>query len=199
MRGHDPGPSPLGGSNEKGSPWLCLGFHICVPPLRFGTARGCRGTGDPARTLRPKRPHVPWNREKAGQFTLRDIDADIVIVEIFSMYCPHCQKHAPTANRLYEIIEADKRTRGRVKLIGIGVGNSAYEVKFFKKKYTTPFPLFDDANSQILNKLTGIRTPTFFGVRKRGSEVEAFFIEQGPHDDPDAFLKDVIRKSGMSL
>jgi thiol-disulfide isomerase/thioredoxin len=137
--------------------------------------------------------------KKAGQFTLRDIDADIVIVEIFSMYCPHCQKHAPTANRLHEIIEADKRTRGRVKLIGIGVGNSAYEVKFFKKKYTVPFPLFDDENSQILNKLTGIRTPTFFGVRKRGPKVEAFFIEQGPHDDADAFLKDVIRKSGISL
>lgn len=137
--------------------------------------------------------------QKSGQFTLGDIDAEIIIVEIFSMYCPHCQRHAPTANKLYEIIEADKKTRGRVKLIGIGVGNSAYEVKFFKKKYTIPFPLFDDGNSLILNQLTGIRTPTFFGVRKTGSKVEAFFIDQGPHDDPEAFLKNVIRKSEITL
>lgn len=137
--------------------------------------------------------------KKTGQFVLADIDADIVIIEIFSMYCPHCQRHAPTANKLYEIIESDRKTKGRVKLIGIGVGNSAYEVKFFKKKYTIPFPLFDDGSSLLLNKLTGIRTPTFFGIRRTGARVEAFFIEQGPHEDPAAFLKDVISKSGMKL
>lgn len=137
--------------------------------------------------------------QKAGQFSLGDIDADIVIVEIFSMYCPHCQRHAPTANKLYEIIEADKKTRGRVKMIGIGVGNSAYEVKFFQKKYSIPFPLFDDGNSLILNKLTGIKTPTYFGLKKTGKTVEAFSIDQGPYDDPGAFLKDIIRKSGGSL
>lgn len=144
------------------------------------------------------RSYLGINRS-AGQFTLADIGADIIIVEIFSMYCPHCQKHAPIANRLHEIIEADKTTRGRVKLIGIGVGNSAFEVKFFRKKYGVPFPLVDDGNSLVLNSLTGIRTPTFFGVRKTGKKVEAFFIEQGPHEDPAAFLKDVIRKSGISL
>jgi peroxiredoxin len=138
-------------------------------------------------------------KQDTGQISLADIDADIVIIEIFNMYCPHCQRHAPTANKLYQIIETDKRTQGRVKLIGIGVGNSPYEVKLFKKKYTVPFPLFDDPNSAVLNKLTGIKTPSFFGIMKKGKVAEAFFMEQGPHDDADAFLRKVIQQSGLSL
>ncbi len=138
-------------------------------------------------------------KQDSGQISLADIDADIVIIEIFNMYCPHCQRHAPTANKLYQIIEADTRTRNKVKLIGIGVGNSAYEVKFFKKKYNIPFPLFDDAQSTLLNSLRGIKTPSFFGVRKNGNSMETFFMDQGPFDDAQVFLQTVLQKSGLSL
>lgn len=115
------------------------------------------------------------------------------------MYCPHCQKHAPTANKLYEIIEADQKIKNRVKLIGIGIGNTVYEVKLFKEKYTIPFPLFEDGKALIMDSLSGIKTPSFFAIRNAGGKAKVFFFEQGPHDDPGAFLKKVIEQSGISL
>lgn len=137
-------------------------------------------------------------KQMSGQFMLNDIDGEILIIEIFSMYCPYCQKHAPMANKLYQAIEEGKETRGKVKLIGIGVGNSAYEVKFFKKKYGVHFPLFDDANSAVLNSIRGIRTPTYFGIRKNGKTLSVFFTQQGPYDDAQTFLQAVLKKSGSS-
>ncbi|HPC46945.1 MAG TPA: redoxin domain-containing protein [Deltaproteobacteria bacterium] len=146
-----------------------------------------------------ERTYLGLGRE-AGRFALSDVASDIVIVEIFSMYCPHCQRHAPKANELFELIEADPKLKGRVKLIGVGVGNSAFEVKFFKKKYKIPFPLFDDAGSLVLGRLPGIRTPTFFALKKTGKgRISAFFLEKGPHDDPKAFLSRVIDASGIGM
>ena len=135
-------------------------------------------------------------KQKSGQVMLSDMDGEIIIIEIFSMYCPYCQRHAPTANKLYQAIEEGKETRGKIKLIGIGAGNSPYEVNFFKKKYGVPFPLFDDANSAVLNSLQGIRTPTYFGIRKNGKTLSVFFTQQGPYDDAQTFLQTVLKKSG---
>lgn len=134
--------------------------------------------------------------EKAGQFGLAEVDAEIIIIEIFSMYCPYCQKHAPEANKLFQEIQADSAVSRRVKVLGIGVGNSPFEVKFFKKKYSVPFPLVDDANSAVLNSLTGLRTPTYFGIRKNGKVLTPFFMQQGPYDNAKVFLQGVLKKAG---
>ena len=134
--------------------------------------------------------------KKSGQFTLSDVGAEIIIVEIFSMYCPYCQKHAPEANKLYQTIMSDSSLSRKVKLMGIGVGNSPYEVKFFRKKYSTPFPLFDDADSAVLNSLKGLRTPTYFAIRNNGKKLTPFFMQQGAYDDAKEFLQMVLKNAG---
>jgi peroxiredoxin len=136
-------------------------------------------------------------KQKDGQITLNDIDAEVIIIEIFSMYCPFCQRHAPMTNKLQTVIETRSDTRGKVKLLGIGVGNSPYEVKFFKKKYGIQFPLFDDANSAVLNSLPDIRTPYYFAIRKTGRSLNVFFTQQGAFEDPEKFLNTVLNKSGQ--
>lgn len=135
-------------------------------------------------------------KKTSGQMLLSDIDAEVILVEIFSMYCPYCQRHAPMTNKLHQIIESGQATRGRVKLIGIGVGNSPFEVRFFKKKYGILFPLFDDGNSAIMNSITGIKTPYYFGIRRNGRNLQVFFTQQGAFEDPQAFLKIVLDKAG---
>lgn len=130
--------------------------------------------------------------------TLGRIDAEILIVEIFNMYCPHCQKHAPKANELFHAIEGSDTYRGRIKLIGIGVGNSAYEVDIFRQKYSPPFPLFDDRTSAALGSLSGIKTPHYFGLRVRGGALqEIVYSQSGGFSDAGAFLEEIAHASGL--
>lgn len=134
----------------------------------------------------------------SGSFKIPKIKAQVVIIEIFSMYCPYCQREAPKVNDLYEKIEANPKLKGKIKIIGIGAGNTAFEVDTFKKKYRVPFPLFADPDFKIYEKLGRLRTPYFIGVNVNadGSH-KIFFSKLGAFEDVDAFLSSMISLSGL--
>ncbi len=126
-------------------------------------------------------------------FSLKEIQCEILIIEIFSMYCPHCQKDAPAVNELYELIESDKEIAKRVKLIGIGAGNSAFEVDTFKKKYQVPFPLFADKALAIHKELGRVRTPYFIGICNQGEmKNQIFFSQLAGFKGADNFLENIL-------
>ncbi len=161
-------------------------------------------TGGKLPAIRLAAPAEPEHRKYLGlqgteSFTIPEIDADIVIVEIFSMYCPHCQREAPTINEIYTKIEANPKLQDRVKLIGIGVGNSAMEVDYFRKAYDIPFPLFTDGDFAIHKKLGEVRTPFFIGVRNQADgEHEIFYAQLGGPHDAGVMLEELIRKAGLT-
>lgn len=124
-----------------------------------------------------------------GSFRVPDIRAKIVLIEIFSMYCPYCQKDAPQVNQLYQKIQQDERTKGAIKMIGIGAGNSSYEVDLFKKKYGVPFPLFPDGDYTIHKKLGEVRTPYFIAVKLNPDGTHrVVYSKLGSFGDVDQFL-----------
>ena len=99
---------------------------------------------------------------------------------------------------MYRIIQNNKRLKGRVKLVGIGVGNSAFEVGYFKKTYNKPFPLFPDSNFSIHKKIGEVRTPFFICIRiKKDCSHEVFYSKVGGAKDADQLMKKLLEDSGL--
>jgi thiol-disulfide isomerase/thioredoxin len=133
-----------------------------------------------------------------GAFKLNQIKTQILIIEIFNFYCPHCQQSAPMVNTLYRDIQEKGDIRDKIKIIGLGVGNSAYEINLFKQKYQVPFPLFPDPDNEVAKTFGVKATPTFVGIRFNEQGVpEQFFFQECGFDDAPKFLNDIIKQSGL--
>jgi thiol-disulfide isomerase/thioredoxin len=172
-----------------GSPSLAAN----LPPARGGRL-------PPVKLPIPKDP-----REKrylglsgSGFFRVPQINTRVVIIEIFSMYCPPCQKIAPGMDELYQLIENDVSLKDKIKLIGIGVGNSRYEVEVFKKTFHTPFPLFPDNDFIIHEALGDVRSPYFIAIKinKNGTH-EVIHSALNSFKDAKAFLELMIDASDL--
>lgn len=149
-------------------------------------------------------PEEPMHREYLGitenkkAFHIPEINAEIVLIEIFSMYCPYCQKDAPAVNELYDRIAKDTNLKDKIKLIGIGAGNSQFEVDFFRQTYNIQFPLFPDSDFSIHKRLGEVRTPHFIGVKvKKDGTHTIFYSKQGAIENAPKFLSLILDKAGI--
>jgi thiol-disulfide isomerase/thioredoxin len=134
----------------------------------------------------------------SGTFKIPQIKADVVIIEIFSMYCPYCQKDAPGINELYDMIQEAPDLRDRIKIIGIGAGNSAFEVETFKKTFNVSFPLFPDQDYVIHQACGEVRTPYFIGVKiQRDKSHRIFLSQQGGFPGAQPFLEQIVKESDL--
>lgn len=130
----------------------------------------------------------------SGAFSVEEIKAQAVIIQIFSMYCPYCQKDAPNVNRLFGLMENNPKLKGKIKILGIGAGNSPFEVATFRKKYKVDFPLIPDTDFKIHKRVGEVRTPYFIVVKIGGAKkTEVVYSKLGAHEDIEAFLSDVIK------
>ena len=187
-------------------PLICFAaFAIC---LLLATHAGLAFTSAPAigESLPPFELPIPQDERDqsylglsgAGQFTIAQIEAKVVIIQIFSMYCPVCQKEASRVNKLYRTIQKRKDLKDKIKIIGIGTGNTAFEVGFFQKKYEVDFPLFSDEDLSIHKILGKLRTPYYIGVKiNRDGRDEVFYSRLGQFRDINGFLKRIVELSGL--
>lgn len=142
-------------------------------------------------------PDGPSQREYLGlkekkEFNVKDIISDLVIVELFSMYCTWCQKEAPEVNRLYSLM---KQSGLPIRLLGIGVGNSPMEVDYFRKTYQVEFPLFPDQDLEVHKILGEPNTPYFIAFKP--GEGRILYSKVGTIGKAEDFLCLILKRAGL--
>jgi len=125
---------------------------------------------------------------------LSEINAKTVILVAFSMYCPHCQREAPVLNELHALIQS-RGLADDVKLIGVGIGNSNFEVQVFRDKYATTFPLFSDPDFTVNKEIGEVGTPFFYVLAMNPEEKEIRVVKTllGRMESAETFLEEALQ------
>ena len=129
----------------------------------------------------------------APSFRLSQIKARVLLVEVFSMYCPRCQAAAPAVNRLHERLAASPRAR-ELRFVALGAGNTPFEVDFYRQKYRTAMPLLPDEDYSLHKAFRAVGTPAFFVLQALpgGRGLKVLLFHEGQPGDEDAFFEQVL-------
>ena len=99
-------------------------------------------------------------------FFLDEIKTQLILIEYLSTTCMHCISSIPIFNETYQTIEQDPNLKGKIKLIGIGVGNTPMEVEAFKKNYGILHPILTDTEFKAHKAVGEPRVPFIVAARK---------------------------------
>ena len=146
------------------------------------------------------RDYLGLSKGNNATFRIPDVKAGVVLIQIYSMYCPHCQRDAPNVNSLFNMIEGNPGLKGKIKIIGIGAGNSSFEVDIFRKKYNVLFPLFPDNEFEVHKCIGEVRTPYFIGVKiQEDGSHKVIYSKLGGIEKADEFLDLILKLSGLDV
>lgn len=138
--------------------------------------------------------HLEYLKVDSSKVRLSSIKADYLLIEVFSMYCPICQREATAVNGLYE----KSLKYEKMRMVGVATGNTPFEVNFFRDEYKVPFPLFHDEQFEVNKGLGEVGTPYFVLVKNGGpGKLETILIHEGAVEDMDVFWDEIISAAGL--
>lgn len=129
---------------------------------------------------------------KGDTFSLKDIQAHIIVVEYMNKHCFSCQLQAPVMNQVFETVGKDPQLRGKVKFIAIGVGNTQTELDSFKAEKKIPFPMIPDTKFRAYEAIGDPgATPFTLIIRKTDSGMVVARAKIGLTKAPGVFIKGI--------
>lgn len=129
-------------------------------------------------------------------FKLDKLKTPVLVVEIFSMYCPYCQAEAPVTLELVDLIK-ERGLAGQIKLFGVGAGNTQYEVDVFREKYGIPFPLFPDPDYSIHKACGEVGTPFFYVLAREREGYKVRLVQEGQMPGAKRFLGAILKATDL--
>ena len=173
-------------------PILLLLLIMLVPQAGFGARRIDMGDEFPEVALPQPRNEAArcYLGLPAGKdFTLRQVQGKVILVEMLNVLCPHCQKQTLPYGKLYDMIQQDPQTRGKILMLGVAVGNSDEQIEDFVDIYAVDFPIVPDRSFKLHTAIGGGPTP--FSLYLRREEGEPLVVA-GTHLGEDREMEDLF-------
>jgi len=143
--------------------------------------------GDVLPSLRFSSPVLPEDQKylavTGDTFAVNDVNCQLLLVEIISVYCPACYQQAPLFNKLFARIE-NGTLRNKVKMLAVAAGGTVMEVKYLREDGQYAYPIVQDQVFAIHRLLGEPRTPFTMLVDKKG---HVLYSHLGIVEDTDAF------------
>ncbi|MGA1842552.1 MAG: TlpA family protein disulfide reductase [bacterium] len=122
--------------------------------------------------------------KKGREISLSDIKADIIMIEVLSVYCVSCMSQTSYDRELFLMIEDNENTAGKVKMIGIAAGNNMREVNKFVEEFNVPYPVFPDFKFSKYDQIGQVRTPfKIFLLKRPDNKFQVMKTELGVNEN----------------
>lgn len=178
-------------------------LHLALTASLLLGVTGC-GTTAPARQPAPVTATLPLpasaNSEELAYLglpadstrcSIADVRSEVLIIDCFDMYCHACQSGAERVHRLFELVK-ERELTGRVRFLGLGVGNTPLEASLFKRKFEVPFPVFPDRSNALASQFGPVRLPTLIVLRHAPGGWRLVNHHFGIPADPSTFLDHLL-------
>ena len=126
-------------------------------------------------------------------FKISDIKADLVVVEIGSVFCGVCQKMVDVFNEVYSLIESNPETKGRIKMIGIFIGDIPSDIKAFREGLGGLYPIIPDEKFDVHKEVGNKYTPFTVFVRQNSNGKPGIVVKthEIPNEDSKDFYSEI--------
>jgi thiol-disulfide isomerase/thioredoxin len=125
-------------------------------------------------------------------FYFKEIKGSLILVELTNTYCVSCKKNIPTLNEIYQRIQKDPELKGKVRVMGIAVGNNIKEVESLKNKYKVLYPLLTDPHFFAHKALGEPRVPYTIFVKRYAKEKHVMFkINKDVIESADCLMNEI--------
>lgn len=164
---------------------VCHG--LCAEPVAAG------GAMPPGMTLQA--PPAPDDRAYLGlgdspAFTLPDIKADFVILEVVGVYCPLCHIQAPFFAKFFARLNADPELGPKVKMLAMAAGATPQELAYLRETGKYKYPVAGDPDYVAHKQLGDPKTPYTMLVDAKG---KVLFAQVGVIEDVNALYEQIAR------
>jgi len=129
---------------------------------------------------------------KTDSLLVKDIKADLIIMEYLNKYCFSCQLQAPVMNQVFATVEKDPQLKAKIKFMGVGAGNNQTEVDSFRAEKKVPFPIVPDPKFLAYEAIGDPgATPFTLFIRRTESGLLVAQIKIGLIKEPEVILKEI--------
>lgn len=130
------------------------------------------------------------------RFSQEDVHAEILVIDFFDMYCHVCQVQSAHMNEFYKLTQA-RGAGDRLKIIGVGVGDTPLEARLFKEKCKVPFPVFPDRGAAFAKQFGKIRVPSLVVLKRQNGYFQMVYQAPALPAKPDELLSQLLSNAPL--